>query len=136
MMRSLVIAAMMLMLPLAASADPLDKKASRLLQEHGWAVAGEANEVEILIPKDLSGLPFFHYQMASNKIGLNLSVAAGREVDIRRYTLTERSPKSGYRLFAHVAFLDGRIIGAWLATEAPIAPGLAALDQNDFGKDL
>ena len=70
---------------------------------------------------------------ASRGIGLDLTPVAGKEVRLVRYTLSRRSHGSNAHLFGHVVFRGSTIVGAWLSTDAPIAPGIVALDQEGFG---
>lgn len=108
----------------------------KLLSHYGWTC--ESNTVEMAFPvsESLTGMPETFYQSASKKIGLDLTPAAGKEVSLVRYTLSKRSKETNSQIFAHVAFFKGKIIGAWLSTDGPIAPGIVPLDANDFGHDF
>lgn len=104
-----------------------------LLKQHGWGVERQKASVQLELPDKFGGLPFFHYQKASQAIGLDLTPGSGKTVTLHQYLLTERSRQEKYALYAHVALLKGRVIGAWLSTEAPIAPGIGALNDKEFG---
>lgn len=114
-------------LTLAASDSAL-----ALIQQYGWSVDGKPTVTAMEVPDSLTGLPFTHYQSASEGIGLDLTPARGKRISLQRYTLTRRT-KSGDRLFAHVALLEGRIVGAWLSTDAPVAPGISPLSDRKMG---
>jgi hypothetical protein len=113
-----------------AAADP----AVALIQKYGWSVEGQPTVTVMDVPESLTGLPFTHYQSASESIGFDLTPAQGMRLSLQRYTLTKRT-KSGAHLFAHVALLEGRIVGAWLSTDAPVAPGISPLSDRKMGSN-
>lgn len=129
---------LLLLLALPGWAAPADELAAgrKLLSRYGWTSESGTVEMTYTVADTLVGQPEGLYQAASQKIGLDLSVAAGREVKIVRYTLSRRSTETHSALFAQVAFYRSKIIGAWLSTDAPIAPGISSLDVSDFGHDF
>lgn len=108
----------------------------KLLSRYGWVCESNTVEMTYTVPGSLNGNPEQFYQSASRQIGLDLAPAVGKEIALVRYTLNKRSKETNSLIFAHVAFAKGTIIGAWLSTDAPIAPGIAALSNNDFGHDF
>ncbi|MCA9781319.1 MAG: DUF4830 domain-containing protein [Candidatus Eremiobacteraeota bacterium] len=113
-----------------------DDPCKALLDKWGWKVEAETGSGPLEIPKKLTGLPFYHYQAASREAGLDLSPFGGQEAKLRTFLLTERGAEYGAKIFAHIAVKDGRVIGAWLSTDAPVAPGIASLKSKDFPKHL
>lgn len=108
----------------------------KLLAHYGWTCETSTVEMVFPLPESLTGMPEVFYQSACKQIGLDLTPAAGKETTLVRYTLSRRSKSSNSVIYAHVAFYKGEIIGAWLSTDAPIAPGIAPLDSSDFGHDF
>lgn len=135
-MRRLVL--LLLLLAHPGWAGPVDELAAgrKLLSRYGWTSESGTVEMAYTVADSLTGQPEALYQAASQKIGLDLGAGAGREVKIVRYTLSRRSAESRSSIFAQVAFYRSKIIGAWLSTDAPVAPGIAALDESDFGHDF
>ncbi len=129
---------LLLLLALPGWAAPADELAAgrKLLSRYGWTSESGTVEMAYTVGESLMGQPESLYQAASQKVGLDLSVAVGREVKIVRYTLSRRSSETHSAIFAQVAFYRSKIIGAWLSTDAPIAPGVAALDEGNFGHDF
>jgi hypothetical protein len=134
MMRNLWLLLVLLALP--AWAAPDQEAGRKLLAHYGWTCGSSTVEMALSLPDSLAGDPQAFYQAASKKIGLDLSPAEGQEIALVRYTLSRRSAQSSSQLYAQVAFYKSRIIGAWLSTDAPIAPGIAPLDAVDFGDDF
>lgn len=134
-MRKLILILMLTMLATPAGASDL-AAGRKLLARYGWTCQSSTVEMSLSLSQSLAGNPESHYQSASQAIGLDLRGAAGQEVTLIRYSLSQRSQESNSALYAHVAFHKGHIIGAWLSTDAPIAPGIASLDDSDFGHDF
>jgi hypothetical protein len=133
-MRALVLFLALLAVPGWAAPD-LDA-GRKLLAHYGWTCESGTVEMGLPLSESLTGNPETFYQSASKAIGLDLSPAAGQEVTVVRYTLSRRSHDSRAQIFAHIAFHKNKIIGAWLSTDAPIAPGISSLDNRDFGSDF
>lgn len=106
----------------------------KLLSHYGWVCGPEAVEMSLPLPDSFEDGPEAAYQRASKAIGYDLSAAKGQEITLIRYTLTRRSEVTKSRLYGHVAFYKTGIIGAWLSTDGPIAPGVVPLDDDSFGK--
>lgn len=108
------------------AADP----AQALLDKYSWKAEGKPDVSQEEVPKSLAGIPWLQYQNASKSIGLDLTPACGRKVTMRHYTLTKRTAH-GDHLFIHVALLGEKVVGAWLATDGPVAPGIAPLSEKN-----
>ncbi len=113
-----------------AAADP----SVALVRKYGWEIVGKPTVIHMDVPENLNGLPFHHYQSASKAIGLDLTPAQGKKIALTTYTLT-RKTKSGANLYAHVAMLNKKIVGAWLSTDAPVAPGIQPLSDKKMGSN-
>ena len=123
----------LLALPSSSQEDPC----KALLAKWNWELKSERQvEERYEIPKKLVGIPDLHYQKASLDAGLDLSPFRGQTVQLRSFLLKERGAEYGAKIFAHIAVKDGRAIGAWLSTDAPVAPGIASLKSKDFPKHL
>lgn len=131
-MRALLIILVLLALPACSKEDP----SVSLLSQHGWTVEKELSSGQMSFSKKLTGNPELFYQRASRDIGLDLGVAEGKEVSLRFFLLTERGAKGGARIMATVALFEGRPVGAWLYTDAPVAPGIFSLKDKNFAKTL
>jgi hypothetical protein len=103
---------------------------SAFLSRYNWHTQGEPKEIPLDFPKELNGLPFFHYQRASEAIGLDLKKVAGKHIPIRKYTLTETAPRSGGTMYAYLVFDNNEIVGAWLAADSPVTPGIASVKSS------
>lgn len=100
------------------------------LSQYNWHVLDKPVEIPLDFPKELNGLPFFHYQRASESIGLDLNKVAGKNLPIRKYTLTETAPRSGGAMYAYLVFDNNEIVGAWLAANSPVTPGIASVKSS------
>lgn len=129
-----VLALLLVLLSLPASSQEDPCKA--LLAKWNWPIESENESMTMSVPKKLVGIPELHYQNASLDVGLDLSKAAGKEVRLRKFVLKERGGESGAKVFAHIALYDGKVVGAWLSTDAPIAPGIVSLRSREFPKNL
>lgn len=134
-MRLLLLLSVLLSCWAAAGASERED-GQKLLARYGWVCETNTVEMAYTVPESLRASPQNLYQSASREIGLDLAPAAGKEIIVVRYTLSRRSNATNSLLFAQVAFDKGRIIGAWLSTDAPIAPGIASLDEKAFGHDF
>jgi hypothetical protein len=100
------------------------------LAGYNWHVQGKPTEIPLDFPKEFNSLPFFHYQSASEAIGLDLRKAAGKRIPIRKYTLTEKAPRSGGTMYAYLVFDNNEVVGAWLAADSPVTPGIAPVKSS------
>jgi hypothetical protein len=135
-MRTLLVLLSVLMASIPAWSAPDLAAGRKLLSHYGWTCESSTVEMAYTVSENLAGMPEVFYQTASQEIGLDLRPAAGKEVTIVRYTLSRRSTETNSQIYAHVAFYKSQIIGAWLSTDAPIAPGIVSLDSRDFGHDF
>ena len=131
--RNLFLIFVLLSLPLSANDDD---PAISLLRSAGWEVEAESEGSTIELPKSFGGIPYLHYHKASAKAGLDLEKGKGQRVKMRRFLLTQRSERTQSKLFAHIALLQGTVIGAWLSTDAPVAPGIWSVKDREFVKGL
>lgn len=109
------------------AADP----AQALLDKYSWKAAGKPEVSQEVVPSSLAGIPWLHYQNASKAIGLDLTPACGQKVTMRHYTLTQKTAH-GDHLFVHVALLSDKVVGAWLTTDGPVAPGIVPLSDKSL----
>lgn len=115
----------------AASSNPAPPSAAdpgtALLAKYGYAARGPTEDITLDLPTNLDeSAAATHYQAASREIGLDLTPHAGRKVLVRKYDVG-RTTKSGFHVFAYVAVADDGAVGAWVATDGPIAPGITSL---------
>lgn len=105
----------------------------KLLASHGWKPDGPAKKIELQVPQQLSGPAFSNYQRCSQKIGLSLEPLQGKSATLYVIPLNRRTGRSNSAVRAYVATKDGRCYGAWLGSDAPVAPGIGSLDEPNFG---
>lgn len=127
---------LLLLLSLPSSAAPDLAAGRKLLAHYGWVCETSTVEMALALSPDLSSNPEVFYQQASEAVGLDLRPLAGQEITVVRYQLSRRTAVSQVPIYAHVAFHKKGIVGAWLSTAAPIAPGIAPIDERDFGKNF
>lgn len=113
-----------------------EDQALSLLNQHGWKVDKDEGSTKFTFSKTLQGNPELFYQRASQDIGLDLRAAQGKELSIRKFLLTARGPETGAHFWAAIAVYQGKVIGAWLFSDAPIAPGIASLKDHSFVSGL
>jgi len=101
-----------------------------VLKPYDWEPQGEPTLIEFEIPREMNGIPFLHYQHASEAVGLDLRQAGGKTLQLRKQPLTARTSRSNSQIYAFLAVDDGRLVGAWLASDAPVAPGIAPLSSK------
>ena len=106
-----------------------------VLKKYGHQLEGQARVQPLEVPSPLGGPAFTHYQSCSQQVGLSLEPYQGKKIELLKCTLQKRS-RQGYKLFAWLAYQNDRLVGAWLSTEAPIAPGLGSLDDPSFGSNF
>ena len=106
------------------------------LKKYGWDVEGKARQQTIDIAAQLSGPAFSNYQSCCKAVGLNLEPFRGRRsLPFYVCTLTQRTGvEKNYKIVAYLVVDKEQVVGAWLGTDAPVAPGLFNLNDKDFGK--
>lgn len=109
---------------------PRFSDAETLLKPYDWVPQGEATLIQFEVPRELGGPAFTHYQHASQALGLDLRQVAGQTIELRKQPLTARTARNNSQIYAFLAVADGRLVGAWLASDAPIAPGIAPLTSR------
>ena len=135
-MKRCLIIIFLLLVASPAFGAPMVENGRKLLSHYGWVCGTDTVQMAFPVPESLVDGPQAAYQRASQAIGYDLSPAKGKEVTLIRYTLTRRSEVTKSLLFAHVAFFKNQVIGAWLTTNGPIAPGIVPLSEDSFGKDF
>ena len=107
------------------------------LKKYGWELEGKAKQQTIDIPAELNGPAFTNYQSRCQAVGLNLEPFRGRKgLPFYVCTLKQRTGKANtYKIFAYLVVDQEKVVGAWLGTDAPVAPGLSSLDDKNFGKN-
>ena len=108
---------------------PAQDQAKAWLASYGWHVTGPSTSHSDTVPRDLSGLPWTHYRLASESAGMALELGGGRKIELLRFPLREKDT-SGGAAYAHLATLRGRIIGAWLSSDSPRAPGIYPVNSK------
>lgn len=120
----------LLALPLGAE-DPCQE----FLETYNWSVEKELVETKIQL-SEKEGMPDLFYRRASSQIGLDMKVTGTQTLRVRKFLLKERGQVDKSEVYAHLAVSQGRVFGAWLSTNAPIAPGIFSLDDKSFLKEL
>lgn len=100
-----------------------------VLKPYDWAPQGEATAIPYEVPTAMTGPGSTHYQTASQALGLDMRQVAGRTISLKKQLLTAKTG-SGYAIYAYLAVADGRLFGAWIASDAPIAPGISPLNSR------
>lgn len=119
--------------PAAPSSSPAEPSVAdpgtALLAKYGYAARGPTEDITLDLPANLDeSAAATHYQAASREVGLDLTPHAGKKVLVRKYDVG-RTTKSGFHVFAYVALAHGAAVGAWVATDGPIAPGITSLSN-------
>ena len=107
------------------------------LAKYGWDMVGKPELRKLDIPKEIRGPAFTNYQSRCEAIGMTLEPFKGRQaMPLYVCTLAQRTGKNkNWKIFAYLLVDKNQVVGAWLGTDAPIAPGLASLKDKDFGKN-
>lgn len=107
---------------------PPASAARTLMASYGWhPLAVDPQHIKLDVPKGLGGPAFTHYETASEQLGMSLADAQGLTVDLQRFTMQEKT-KEGQSIYAFLAVKNQRIIGAWVSSDAPVAPGIVPLN--------
>jgi len=105
---------------------PKNKAAIEFLANYKLTVEIKYKESSITFPETLTGLPFTHYQSASSSAGFDLSPYKKKTLALLSFKLNEKT-KRGSALFAHLVFDKEKVVGAWMTTDAPVAPGIVSI---------
>lgn len=103
--------------------------ARTLITSHGWHQSSAPKVWKDAVPKPLGGPAWSNYERASAALGFDLAMAAGQPIEMRRYTVDEKT-RTGQAVYAYMAIFKGRIVGTWMSSEAPVAPGIVPLDSK------
>ncbi|GEM_PF-3292082 len=106
--------------------SPQNKTATAFLSKYNLTIESQYKESTITFPKTLTGLPYTHYQSASSAAGFDLSPYKEKTLVLQTYKLKEKT-KRGSNLFAHLVFDKGKVVGVWMSTDAPVAPGIVSI---------
>lgn len=101
----------------------------KFLAKYNLKTEDEPKESEMKIPDKLSSPPFVHYQLASQSIDLDLNPFTGKTLKFLTYTLKGKAT-DGSKFFVHLVVNDESIVGAWLSTNAPVAPGITSVKRK------
>lgn len=101
----------------------------KFLSKYELKAEDDAKETEIKIPDKLSSPPFVHYQLASQSVDLDLTPFTGKTLILLTYTLKGKAA-NGSKFFAHLVLNAESIVGAWLSTNAPVAPGITSVTRK------
>ncbi len=122
----------LILLLLATPGFTEEDAATKLLTQHGWKVEKEEPSSTLDVPDNFKGLPWFHYQQASRDAGCDLTPVAGKKVSFRSFLLQERGAQEGSKIWAAVVMDKEKVVGVWLHTDAPVAPGIFSLNDHRF----
>ena len=118
--------------------DPVEKTdskdaAAKFVERFGWHIDDSVapQKVPIDFPKNFDGLPFYHYQSASQRSGVDMTPLLGRKREMLKYTLREKRSDNGqnFTVYAHLIIENDKVVGAWQTDSSSRAPGIYS-----FGK--
>lgn len=105
-----------------------DAAAAKFVEKFGWHIDESIAPVKIPMefPDNFRGLPFYHYQSASEASGVDITPLLGKKVEMLKYTLTEKQKDRGtdYTTYAHLIIENGLVVGAWRTDSSASAPGI------------
>lgn len=111
-----------------------DDAAAKFVEPFGWHIDESVKPVKTALefPKNFNGLPFYHYQSASERSGVDMTPLLGRTVEVLRYTLREKQPTRGSEItnFAHLIIENGAVAGAWRTDSSDAAPGIYSFEKR------
>lgn len=115
----------------AKPTDAKDAVAAKFVEKFGWHIddAVKPSLAELDFPQSFSGLPFYHYQSASMASGVDMTPLLGKKVEMRRYTLKEKTTRSGqgFTMYVHLIIENGEVMGAWRTDSSASAPGISSM---------
>ena len=117
-----------------AKKDSNDAVAAEFVGKFGWHVDDSIAPVKVPMefPKNFDGLPFYHYQSASQNSGVDMTPLLGKKVEMLKYTLKEKRTDKGrdFTVFAHLIIENGAVVGAWQTDSSDAAPGIYSFVQK------
>ncbi|MEO7309041.1 MAG: DUF4830 domain-containing protein [Chitinophagaceae bacterium] len=99
------------------------------LRKYNWTADTILNQTPLELPEILTGLPWYHYNIASTQIGIPLDSLRGKYGELQTIRLREKGPLSGQNLFAHIVIIDDKAVTGWLSA-AEAAPGIGPLNMD------
>lgn len=108
--------------------------ANKFVGQFGWHIDGAISPAKNALdfPNNFDGLPFYHYQFASLKSGVDMTPLSGKKVEVLKYTLEEKQSDKGndFTIFAHLIIENGKVVGAWRTDSSSRAPGIYSFDKR------
>jgi len=108
--------------------------ANRFVGQFGWHIddAVFPAKTALEFPNNFDGLPFYHYQYASLKSGIDMTPLSGKKVEVMKYALKEKQSDKGndYTIFAHLIIENGKVVGAWRTDSSSRAPGIYSFEKR------
>ncbi len=86
----------------------------------------------IEFPDNFNGLPFYHYQSASQRSGVDMTPLLGKKVEMLKFTLKEKQldRQAAFTTYAHLIIENGQVMGAWRTDSSARAPGIYSLEKK------
>ena len=117
-----------------AKTDSTDEAAAKFVEKFGWHIDESIPppKIPIEFPKNFNGLPFYHYQSASERSGVDMTPLLGKTVEMLKYTLKEKRSDRGSEItiFAHLIIENGKIVGAWRTDSSDSTPGIYSFEKK------
>ena len=108
--------------------------ADKFVGQFGWHIDDAISPVKnaLEFSQNFDGLPFYHYQYASLKSGVDMTPLSGKKVEVLKYTLREKHPDevNDFTIFAHVIIENGKVVGAWRTDSSSRAPGIYSFEKR------
>jgi hypothetical protein len=115
-----------------STSESIQSQADRLMATYNLHPSDSQPSSEQFV-LDGSSISFLSMASASSKIGLNLTIHTGEQVELLTYLLKEQSQFNMGGINAYFVASKGEIVGAWLAFEGPVGGGASALnDRSQF----
>jgi hypothetical protein len=105
-----------------------DDAAAKFVEQFGWHIDESISPTKIALefPNNFDGLPFNHYESASQRSGVDMSSLLGKTIEMLKYTLREKQNdrEKDFEIFAHLIIENGKVVGAWRTDSSSRAPGI------------
>lgn len=108
---------------------------AKVLQKFGHELEGQPSSQIFTVAHKFSGPADHLYNRCSQRVGLDLYPYRGQTGQLWKCNLKRRS-RDGFLIYAMLLYRQNQLIGAWMCSDAPIAPGIASLGDQNFGKDF